>query len=57
MARVIARVAALLLCGSLGSLLVPGCVIRIGPGTGEDTSTDPTSTEGEPDGTDNPDEA
>jgi hypothetical protein len=57
MAKLIARVAALLLCGSLGALLVPGCVIRIGPGTGEDTSTDPTSTEGEPDGTDNPNEA
>lgn len=50
MTRMIARIAALLLCGSFGALLVPGCVIRIGPGSGEgdETTQNPTESNEEP---------
>jgi hypothetical protein len=36
MGKVMAKVGALLLCGSLAAILAPGCTITIGPGTGED---------------------
>jgi hypothetical protein len=49
--KLIARLGALLLCGSLGAVMAPGCVIRIGPEGGEDDpAPDPSggadSTEG-----------
>jgi hypothetical protein len=47
MAKVIARGVALLLCGALVGLLVPGCTITIGPGTGEELPSDPAGGEGE----------
>lgn len=40
MSGMVAKVGALLSCALLGAALVPGCVIRIGPGDGEKGSTD-----------------
>lgn len=51
MAKVMAKVGALLLCGSLGVVLVPGCTIRIGTGTSEDGSSSPAGGATEPGGT------
>lgn len=48
MAGMIARLGALFLCGSTGTLLIPGCVIRIGSGSGDgETSTPELSGEEE----------
>src|SRR5262249_1051421 len=45
-----AKVGALLLCGSLGVVLAPGCTIRIVPGTGEDGPSNPAGNSSETDG-------
>jgi hypothetical protein len=51
MAKVLAKVGALLLCGSFGVVLAPGCTIRIGPGTGEDGPSNSAGGATEPDDT------
>jgi hypothetical protein len=51
MGKMMAKVGALLLCGSLGVVLAPGCTIRIGPGTDEDGPSNPSESAAEPDGT------
>lgn len=42
MSGMIAKLGALVFCGSLAAVLVPGCVIRIGPGDGENAPPDPS---------------
>ncbi|HZF51778.1 MAG TPA: hypothetical protein VE093_24150 [Polyangiaceae bacterium] len=51
MGKVMAKVGALLLCGSLAAILAPGCTITIGPGTGEDEPLRPVGDTAEPDNT------
>jgi hypothetical protein len=47
MATMTARITALLLLSSFGALLVPGCVIRIGPGSEDEKGAIPTPAEGD----------
>jgi hypothetical protein len=42
MSRMMPKLLAFLFCGSLAAVLVPGCVIRIGPGDGENAPPDPS---------------
>lgn len=51
MGKICVRVAAALLCASLGVVLAPGCTIRIGSGAGEDGQSSPTDDSTDPDGT------
>ena len=51
MGKMMAKVGALLLCGSLGVVLAPGCTIRIGSGTGDDGRSSPAGNSTEPDDT------
>lgn len=41
MSGMIAKLGAFVFCSALGAALVPGCVIRIGPGDDENAPTDP----------------
>jgi hypothetical protein len=59
MSRMVAKLGALLVCGFLGAVVVPGCVIRIGSGTDTDESggvdtQDPTVEAGEPENSNMP---
>jgi hypothetical protein len=51
MGKMVAKVGALLLCGSIAAVLAPGCTIRIGPGTGEDGPSNSSGGTAEPDST------
>lgn len=54
--RMLARLGALVLCGSLGVVLAPGCVIRIGPGDEREAPPDLSGGAGvaEPDAPEDP---
>jgi hypothetical protein len=59
MPRLVAKLGALLVCGFLGAVFVPGCVIRIGPGTETDEpggidTQDPPVEAGEPENSNMP---
>jgi hypothetical protein len=54
MLRIVAKLGAILFCSVLGAVLVPGCVIRIGPGTETDEPGD-IDTQDPPDEADQPD--